>query len=117
MPTARPKRGVTIHTGIAVATTESSVAHGVPQADDGMFQLDVTVVGAADNTLDIDIEGSNDGLTWRVLGSFPTVAFGGEGTFGLPVEGIPRYVRSTATVGGAIPSLDFVVQADFYGRG
>jgi hypothetical protein len=73
--------------------------------------LDVTAKGAdVDETLDVTVETSHDGATWRSLGAFAQkTAVGSERK---SFAGCDRFVRVSYTVGGTTPSFTFSVEGE-----
>lgn len=106
------------------AQTESTTGTSVELGDAGSIyvEVDVSAVGGTP-TMVIDIEGSNDGTNWVVIGKIGSdgytsgskeaapVVITGVGTFRaiLPAA---RYVRYRSTIGGGTPSLTYSVTAD-----
>lgn len=71
--------------------------------------LDVTARTGTTPTLDVTIETSFDGATWRSAGTFTQVTATGQqrGNFMLD-----RYVRASWTIGGVTPNFTFSIAGE-----
>lgn len=71
--------------------------------------LDVTASdGDGTETLDVDVETSEDDATWRTVGSF-TQATTGASSERAVFAGLDRFVRVNYTLGGTVNSFTFSV--------
>lgn len=101
---------VTLSPAGAVTTTAngSSVALG----DRGTVRLllNVTAASGTTPTLDVSIQTSYDGTTWRAVAAFAqkTTVSNERKSF----TGIDRYIRAVYTVGGTTPSFTFTVTGE-----
>lgn len=101
---------MTVLTSGTRTTTGSGVV--VETGDRGTLRLTLTVTAASGTspTLDVSIETSHDGTTWRSLGAFAqkTTVVTERKSF----TGADRFVRATYTIGGTTPSLTFAVTGE-----
>lgn len=71
------------------------------------LDLAVTTKSGTNPTLDLRIETSKDGVTWRTLDAFPQVT--GVGPSAQLFAGADRYVRAVWTLGGTTPAFTFAL--------
>jgi hypothetical protein len=80
-------------------------------ADKGTARLLLAVTAASGTTptLDVVIQTSHDGTTWRTAHTFTQATATGTQRASFPVD---RFVRATWTVGGTTPSFTFAVTGE-----
>ena len=101
---------VTLHA--SAARTASDNGSSVELGDRGTLRLDL-VVSAASGTLpslQVDIQTSKDGTTWRAIGGFTALAAAGSQRASFP--GCDRFVRASYTLSGTTPSFTFSVSGE-----
>lgn len=75
----------------------------------GRLTLDVAASdGDGTETLDVDVETSEDDATWRVVGSFAQAGSGASSQRQV-FAGLDRFVRINYTLGGTVNSFTFSV--------
>lgn len=93
----------------AVTRTTTLVGAAVDTNGKGDISLDLAVTAASGTTptLDVALETSKDGVSWRSLGSFAqkTAVSSERKSF----SGCDRLVRTNAVIGGTTPSFTFSV--------
>lgn len=85
------------------------------ETDRGVARLTLDVVssdGDGTETLDVDVETSEDEGSWRTVGSFST-AGSGASSERLCFAGLDRFVRVSYTLGGTVNSFTFSVAGEF----
>lgn len=103
---------------LAASAARTATANGtsVEVGDRGVacMTLDVTAVGGdADETLDVKLQTSEDGSTWRDVASFTQVLqTGGATSERKSFVGLDRFVRAVWTLAGTTPSFTFSVVGD-----
>ncbi|MGK3995103.1 hypothetical protein [Sorangium sp. So ce1024] len=98
---------------IAGAVTRTTTGNGpaVEIGDMGTLRLRLNVTATEGTpTLDITLQTSKDGSTWRTLGTFAQAT--GEGSELKSFPGCDRYVREAATVGGSDPSITYTIDGE-----
>lgn len=93
----------------SAAQTVSTVGATVAVGEHGVARLTLAVTAATGTTptLDVVVETSQDGTTWRSLGSFAqkTIVASERKSF----SGCDHYIRYNATVAGTTPSFTYSV--------
>lgn len=94
----------------ARTATFQSAALEIGDRGTACLTLDVTAVSGTAPTLDVAIETSADGTTWRALASFAqkTVAGSERKSF----VGCDRFIRANCTIAGTTPSFTFSVAGE-----
>lgn len=98
----------------SAARTASGNGPSAELGDRGVLRLllDVTAATAATGTptLDVEVQTSYDGATWRALGTFAqqTAVSSERKSF----AGCDRFVRVAYTIGGDTPNLTFAVTGE-----
>jgi len=104
--------------GVVLMAEQQITASGTGPAhetDRGVARLTLDVVasdGDGTETLDVDVETSEDESSWRTVGSFSTATAGASSqrqTF----AGLDRFVRVSYTLGGTVNSWTFSVAGEF----
>ncbi|MGH9167376.1 MAG: hypothetical protein ACRD02_06040 [Acidimicrobiia bacterium] len=90
------------------AQTSSTTGASVEVGDAAVFNLllDVTAASGTTPTLDITIQGSDDGTNWYALGTFAQKTGVSAERKAFPGA---RYVRYVSTIGGTTPSFTFSI--------
>lgn len=93
----------------SVVKTASFVSATQEPGDLGVVRLTLAVTAASGTTptLDVVVETSLDGTTWRSLGAFTqkTIVASERKSF----SGVDRYIRANATVAGTTPSFTYSI--------
>jgi len=94
------------------ARTASDSGSAVELGDRGTLRLDLTVTAAAGTlpSLQVDIQTSADGSTWRTIGGFTALAAAGSQRASF--LGADRFVRAIWTISGTTPSFTFSVDGE-----
>ncbi len=102
----------TVNLSPAAAVTATANGSSVLLGDRGTLRLllNVTAASGTTPTLDVAIQTSFDGSTWRAVAAFAQKTT--TGTERKSFTGIDRYVRATYTVGGTTPSFTFTVKGE-----
>jgi hypothetical protein len=85
------------------------------ETDRGVARLTLDVAasdGDGTETLDVDVETSEDQSSWRTVGSFST-AGSGVSSERQCFAGLDRFVRVSYTLGGTVNSYTFSVAGEF----
>lgn len=112
--TASGRWADTVDATLAASAARTATANGssFELGDRGVIclKLDVTAASGTSPTLDVSIETSEDGTTWRSLGAFAqkTAAGAERKSF----AGCDRFVRPVFTIGGTTPSFTFSVAGE-----
>lgn len=102
---------VTLHASAARTTTANGSA--IELGDKGTLRLllSVTANSGTDETLDVAVETSYDGTTWRSVAAFAQKT--GTGTERKSFSGMDRFARVAWTIGGTdTPSFTFAVTGE-----
>jgi hypothetical protein len=101
---------VTLHESAARTATGSGSA--LELGDRGTLRLILTVSAASGTTptLDVTVETSFDGSTWRSAGTFAQRTSAASERKSFP--GCDRFVRISYTIGGTTPSFTFSVSGE-----
>lgn len=95
----------------SAARTATGTGSAVEPGDRGVARLflNVTAASGTSPTLNVTIQTSNDGSTWRSAGTFTqaTAVSSQRATFN-----IDRYVRATWTIAGTTPSFTFSITGE-----
>lgn len=75
----------------------------------GRLLLDVTARTGTTPTLDVTIQTSFDGVTWRTAGTFTQATATGQQRISCMLD---RYVRAIWTIGGTTPSFTFSIAGE-----
>ncbi|XXX79163.1 hypothetical protein WMF30_10355 [Sorangium sp. So ce134] len=99
---------------LAGAVTRTADGNGatVEIGDQGTLRLrlNVTAASGTSPTLDITLQTSKDGGSWRTLGTFAqATAVGSESK---SFSGADRYVRANADLGGTTPSFTYTIDGE-----
>lgn len=96
----------------SAARTATGDGSSVEVGDRGVVRLllDVTAASGTSPTLDVTVETSFDGTTWRQAGTFTQQT--AVGTERKSFSGLDRFVRVTWTIGGTTPSFTFEVSGE-----
>jgi hypothetical protein len=96
----------------ALTATATGTGPTIEVADRGTLRLtlSVTAAGGTTPTLDVTVQTSQDGITWRSLGVFSTQT--AVGSLRESFTGADRYVRVSYAIGGTTPSFTFGVAGD-----
>lgn len=103
----------TIDLPLAAAGARTATGNGAAfePGDRGVARLflNVTAASGTTPTLNVTIQTSNDGTTWRSAGTFTqaTGVTSQRATFN-----IDRFVRATWTIGGTTPSFNFSITGE-----
>jgi hypothetical protein len=94
------------------ARTASGTGSSVELGDRGTARLllDVTAASGTLPSLQVDVQTSYDGTTWRTLGGFTALAAAGSQRASFP--GCDRFVRAIWTISGTDPSFTFSVSGE-----
>jgi hypothetical protein len=104
-------RDVTLAASAQRAATGTGAAIELGDATTGRLTLEVTAGGVdADEVLDVTVEASGDGVTWRQVGAFAQAA--GATTERASFSGLDRFVRAAWTVAGTTPDFTFSVTGE-----
>jgi hypothetical protein len=99
---------------LAGAITRTADGNGttVEIGDKGTLRLllSVTAADGTSPTLDITLQTSKDGSTWRTLGTFAQAT--GTTTESKSFSGCDRYVRANADLGGTTPSFTYTIDGE-----
>lgn len=96
----------------SAARTATSTGSSIELGDRGTLRLllDVTAASGTTPTLDVTVQTSHDGSTWRSLGTFTqATAISSERK---SFSGCDRFVRVSYTIGGTTPSFTFSVSGE-----
>jgi hypothetical protein len=89
----------------------SSPAIELGDATAARLTLDVTAgLADADETLDVTVETSEDGATWRDVANFAQAT--DVGAVRASFSGLDRYIRASWTVAGTTPDVTFGVAGE-----
>lgn len=103
----------TVGLTLAASAARTATASGatVEVADKGVVRLllATTAVSGTTPTLDVVIQTSHDGTTWRAAHTFTQVTAIGQQRASFTVD---RFVRATWTVDGATPSFTFSISGE-----
>ena len=95
----------------AGARTASGNGNAIEVGDKGVarLRLNVTAASGTTPTLNVTIQTSHDGTTWRSAGTFTQATAVSEqrATFN-----IDRFVRPTWAIGGTTPSFNFTITGE-----
>lgn len=96
----------------SAARTATGNGSSVEVGDRGVARLllDVTAASGTSPTLDVTVETSHDGTTWRQVGTFAQKT--AAGTERKSFSGLDRFVRATWTLGGTTPSFTFEISGE-----
>lgn len=101
---------LTLAASAARAVTGSGDAVEVRDNRTVVATLDVDAASGTTPALDVTLETSADGATWRTLGTFAQKTAAGVERKSFP--GADRFVRATWTIAGTTPSFTFSVVAE-----
>jgi len=112
--TANGRSADTLSLSLHDSATRTSTGNGSSYelGDRGVLRLllDVTAASGTSPTLDIAVQTSYDGSTWRAVASFTQATT--TGTERKSFSGCDRFVRITYTLGGTTPSFTFSVSGE-----
>lgn len=95
----------------SAARTANGTGSAIEAGDKAVVRLllDVTARTGTTPTLDVTIQTSYDGITWRSAGTFTQATATGQqrGSFSLD-----RFVRASWTVGGTTPNFTFSITGE-----
>lgn len=96
----------------SAARTATGTGSSYELGDRGVLRLllDVTAASGTSPTLDVAVETSYDGSTWRSVAAFAQKT--AAGTERKSFSGCDRFVRITYTIGGTTPSFTFSVSGE-----
>lgn len=96
----------------SAARTTSADGPSVELGDRGVLRLDLTVSAASGTlpSLQVDVQTSKDGTTWRAIGGFTALAAAGTQRASFP--GCDRFARASWTISGTTPSFTFSVDGE-----
>ncbi len=96
----------------AVERTATGEGTTVEIGDKGTLRLllSVTAADGTNPTLDITLQTSKDGSTWRTLGTFTQAT--GTTTERKSCSGCDRCVRANATLGGSSPEFTYTIDGE-----
>jgi hypothetical protein len=91
--------------------TANGAGSAVEAADKGVARLllDVTARSGTTPTLDVVIQTSHDGTTWRTAHTFTQATATGQQRAAFAID---RFVRASWTVGGTTPSFTFSIKGE-----
>jgi hypothetical protein len=93
----------------ARTTTANGAAIEVGDKGVARLALDVTARTGTTPTLDVTIQTSFDGVTWRTAGTFTQATAVGTQRASFNID---RFVRATWTIGGTTPNFTFSVTGE-----
>lgn len=112
-PTKSGRWADTVSLTLVASAPRTATANGaaVEVADKGVARLllDTTAVSGTTPTLDVVIQTSQDGTTWRAAHTFTQATAIGQQRASFTVD---RFVRATWTVDGTTPSFTFAVTGE-----
>jgi hypothetical protein len=100
---------ITLHSG-TVTANGNGAARELGDKGTARLLLDVTAVSGTSPTLNVTVETSFDGATWRTVGTFAQKTAVSQERKSFP--GLDRFVRISRTTGGTTPSFTFEVSGD-----
>lgn len=103
-------KSTSLHASAARTATGASAA--IEVGDRGVLRLllDVTAASGTTPTLDVTVQTSYDGTTWRSLGTFTQAT--GVTSERKSFSGCDRFARVSYTIGGTTPSFTFAVSGE-----
>lgn len=112
--TANGRYADTVETTLhaSAARTASGNGSSVELGDRGTLRLTLDVSAASGTlpSLQVDVQTSADGSTWRTIGGFTALATTGSQRASFP--GCDRFVRAAYTLSGTTPSFTFSVSGE-----
>jgi hypothetical protein len=99
-----------LESGATLTETDSGDTIELTNRRSLVLVLDVTAHTAGGDTLDVTVQTSGNGSTWRTLGTFTQSTATGSERKSFP--GADRYVRYAATLAGAGVSTTFTITGE-----
>lgn len=95
----------------SAARTVTGSGSAVEVGDRGVARLlmDVTAASGTSPTLNVTVETSHDGTTWRSAGTFTQATAVGQQRAAFNID---RFVRASWTIGGTSPSFTLSITGD-----
>lgn len=95
-----------------VTKTASFDGPAIEVGDRGSACLDLTISAASGTTptLDVTIQTSKDGTTWRTVAAFAQKTAAGTERKSFPA--LDRFIRASAVIGGTTPSFTYSVAGE-----
>lgn len=102
-------RALTLAASAARTATGNGAVVEVGDKGTARVLLDVTARSGTTPTLDVVIQTSHDGTTWRTAHTFTQVTAVGQQRVSVPID---RFVRAAWTVGGTTPNFTFSIKGE-----